>query len=72
MSDNEAIIKDIEDVIQWVKAQPEIIRCKDCKHWGGADKNGFGACMQWHLYGVYDGDWFCADAEKKEGAENGR
>lgn len=44
----------------------EVVRCKDCKWWENKDRcrnvNGLN-----HL--VWNGDWFCASGQKKEGAE---
>ena len=59
-----------------IAAQPEIIRCKDCKWWDKySEKHGY--CMaakhgfmssHWEIsiYRTYDEDFFCADAEPKE------
>ena len=44
----------------------EVVRCKDCKWWENKDRcrnvNGLN-----HL--VWNGDWFCASGQRKEGAE---
>ncbi len=46
-------------------AQPEIIRCKDCKHWDPEDKKcDCGHDIIWQL--PRHADWYCADAERKE------
>lgn len=46
-------------------AQPEIIRCKDCKYRDPEDKKcDSGHFIQWQL--PRDDDWFCADAERRE------
>ena len=50
--------------------QPQIVRCKDCKHWMPMNRfhqdyhPGRGECElnSW----VRDSDWFCADGERKE------
>lgn len=43
-----------------LSAQPEIIRCKDCKHY-----NADFECLI-EGYGIErDKDWFCADAERR-------
>lgn len=67
------ILGDLEDL---PSAQPEIIRCKDCKWWDKySEKHGY--CMaakhgfmssHWEIsiYRTYDEDFFCADAEPKE------
>ena len=58
-------------------AQPEIIRCKDCKWWDKTEDSPFGYCMamkhgymstNWEIgiYRRYKGDFYCADAERRE------
>lgn len=56
-------------------AQPEIIRCKDCKWWDKySDTHGY--CLaakhgywseHWDISirRTYDADWYCADAERR-------
>ena len=48
-------------------AQPEIIRCKDCKNWDTTWTNDFSP--NYHYCPMVDGvrkeDWFCADAERR-------
>lgn len=45
-------------------AQPEIIRCKECKHRDPEDKKcDSGHFILWQL--PRDDDWFCADAERR-------
>ena len=46
-------------------AQPEIIRCKDCKHYNGEDRD---ICCPLADYAQFKcgADWFCADGERKE------
>lgn len=57
-------------------AQPEIIRCKDCKWWDKIEDSPFGYCMamkhgymtaNWEIgiYRRYKGDFYCADAERR-------
>lgn len=57
-------------------AQPEVIRCKDCRWWDKYDEK-HGYCMaakhgfmssHWEIsiYRTYDEEFFCADAEPKE------
>lgn len=43
-------------------AQPEIIKCKDCKHWLDIDDGRQKHRMCADVYG----NWFCADAERRE------
>lgn len=56
--------------------QPEIIRCKDCRWWDKAEGK-YGYCMaarhchystHWEIsiYRTYDGEFFCADAERRK------
>ena len=46
-------------------AQPEIIRCKDCKHRDPEDKKcDCGHDIEWQL--PRDDYWYCADGERKE------
>ena len=46
-------------------AQPEIVRCKDCKHRDPEDKKcDCGHDIQWQL--PRQDDWYCADAERRE------
>lgn len=61
----EAAIKALE--------QPEIIRCKDCRHWHREIDNG----IEYFNYSSCDlknrGDghnFYCADAERKDDGEN--
>lgn len=48
----------------------ELVRCKDCKH-GELKRYGTGekyACIKSEYEGCFffhDGDWFCADGERK-------
>jgi hypothetical protein len=51
--------------------QPEIIRCKDCKHWKDSDgvfRRGTGAESKCplNLHQVYEGTFFCGLAERRE------
>ena len=64
---------------QLPSAQPEIIRCKDCKWWGYEDDTGnVRVChaakhghisSHWEIiiYRTYRGDFYCADAERRRG-----
>ena len=52
------IYKALEDL---PSAQPEIIRCRDCKWWDKYGEN-HGYCMRVRRWGEY----FCADAERRE------
>lgn len=44
----------------------EIVRCKDCKH-SVKHQLGYGCGMNYHL--ATNGNWFCADGERKENDE---
>lgn len=51
-------------------AQPEIIRCKDCKHWKDSDgvyRRGINAESKCpvNIRAVYEGNFYCADAERR-------
>lgn len=74
--------KDAEKALRNLpSAQPEVIRCKNCRWWDKynekhgycmAAKHGF-MSSHWEIsiYRTYDEDFFCADAEpKQEGAED--
>ena len=64
------------DLVGKASKQPEIVRCKDCKWWDKKENSPYGychACKHGHysehweigIYRRYKGDWFCADAERK-------
>ena len=55
----------IEHFKQLPSAQPEIIRCKDCKHYNGENRD---ICCPLADYAQSKcgADWFCADGERKE------
>ena len=46
-------------------AEPEIIRCWECKHWGKR-----GLCDKWDNF-IGNGDFYCGCAEMKEGGADG-
>ena len=53
------------DAIELLKEQPQIVRCKDCKHKEESVSPSWEAwCNRLHC--VCDLDWFCADGERKE------
>lgn len=67
----EELTEDFKDGVQAVlymlsnqpAIQPEIIRCKDCKHRDPEDKKcDCGHDIEWQL--PRQDDWFCADAEE--------
>lgn len=59
-----------EQIKNLPSAQPEIVRCKDCKHYQFADNRAFRMpvkmCMWFGFEDVDDYD-FCSKAERKEG-----
>ena len=68
-----AVLKYTQMVSDRIKAlpsaQPEIIRCKDCKHWHEDVANNFtsiprGGCKL--VRGLTNGEFFCALGERKE------
>ena len=61
------MLYEIQDVLEGLpSAQPEIIRCKDCKHWYSDADTGM-ACEFTNLSQPEDG--FCNWAERKDGEE---
>ena len=52
----------IDETIEILKNQPEIVRCKDCKHGRQYDTNAVD-CEYREL--ATEPDWFCADGELK-------
>ena len=61
-----------EDAISSIEnlpsAQPEIIWCKDCKNWDTTWENNFTKNCHYCPFvdGMREGDWYCADAERKD------
>ena len=57
----------VEDIEALPSAQPEIIRCKDCKNWDTTWTNDF--VPNYHYCPMVDGvrksDFYCADAERR-------
>ena len=46
-----------EEAYKYISEQPQIVRCKDCKHRG--------TIICWmHYVGTTEDDWFCADGER--------
>ena len=58
------IKKDQEHQIDMLKEQPQIVRCKDCKHFTKPDEDGFGVCKKIMHGCQYWG--FCADGERDD------
>lgn len=68
--------KDVTRLLSLPSAEPEVIRCKDCRWWDKSEDSPFGYCMamkhgymsaNWEIgiYRRYKGDWYCADAERR-------
>lgn len=59
----------IEMLLELLKEQEAVVRCKDCKYWSSERINDFNKCRRWINVGVKNfatmGDWFCADGERK-------
>lgn len=54
-----------------IRKMPEIVRCKDCKHRYYDRKYGYMCIMDSadpheQSRGVDDGEWYCADGERRE------
>ena len=52
-------VEQILDKLPAVQPQPEIIRCKDCKHWGKR-----GLCEIWDYY-ISNEDFYCGCAKRR-------
>lgn len=58
------------ELVMLPSAQPEIIRCKDCKHYQFADNRAFGMPVkmcEWFRFEDVDEDDFCSRAERRTG-----
>ena len=60
---SEICIEHQRNAIEYINAQPDIIRCKDCVHWDELTQ----ACDE--IDGIFLPDWFCADGERKSADE---
>jgi len=48
----------VEDILELLKEQPQIVRCKDCKkHYNE---------LKCRCGGYTPNDWFCADGERQD------
>ena len=47
--------------------QPEIVRCKDCKHRDETTEDCANVDSVCYRNGYIKEDWFCADGERKDG-----
>lgn len=43
-----------------------VVRCKDCKHWGGHEGNVFSCMREFDWFGA-EADDFCSYGERKDG-----
>ena len=72
-------LREAVDLAIYALKQPEIIHCRDCKHWLSEEYIGNNnvhtlniaslPCKNW----LTGGDWFCGSAERREeeGGQNG-
>jgi hypothetical protein len=68
-----AVYISVEEAVRRIEqlpsAQPDIIRCKDCKHWNPqlktANGNGLGSC-DFHNVALVTSEGFCYWAERAE------
>lgn len=49
----------LKNVRELLKEQPQIVRCKDCKHWEQSN----GHCPFNSIF--TNAEWFCADGERR-------
>ena len=54
------------DLVKVASKKPDIVRCKECKHRDEAT-SPYGEIWCKRNDRSVDGDWFCADGERKEG-----
>lgn len=61
----------VETLMGLPSAQPEIIRCKDCKNWDTTWQNDWPKNYHYcpFIDGTRNGDWYCADAERRNTEE---
>ena len=66
---NQAVMNYCAEIMQLPSAQPDIIRCKDCKWYGRADKRRFYRgmdCLQKRIDTIVPDRDFCSRAERKK------
>jgi hypothetical protein len=57
----------LREIIKWLPAVPEIIRCKDCIHWKHSDvRKNYCEVFDW----INNEDDFCSFAERKRDGKN--
>ena len=67
-SDRYVISDCLNKIVNLPSTQPEIIRCKDCKWYGRADKRRFYRgmdCLQKHIDTIVPDRDFCSKAERR-------
>ena len=57
----------IDTIREIPSAQPDIVRCKGCRNWDTTWTNDWAPNYHYCpvVDGVRNGDWFCADAERR-------
>ena len=50
---------------EFIKEQPQIVRCKDCKYYIEPTEEEAGGCLIKAGYFPVSENWFCADGEKE-------
>ena len=62
---NVALVSELNRIIGYLmrlpSAQPEIIRCKECKYWFDIDDGR----QKHRMCADFFAEWFCADAERR-------
>ena len=53
-----------KDWLPPIPVKKELIRCKDCKWWTQVNNSLQGRCALLQMYPT--GEWYCANAERKE------
>ena len=56
----------IRDAISLLKAQPQIVRCKECKFHHASKKLNLCWCEKDFIEGLHSREWFCADGERED------
>ena len=56
----------MRDAMELLKEKPQIVRCKDCKHYMWPEGTEKGDCFIKMGYFPVSEDWYCADGEQKE------
>ena len=53
--------KVISEALEYIMSQPEVIRCKDCKHYDSMTES----CLN-GLDGIFMPDWFCPEGKRRD------